>query len=146
MNHMGKILSAALLICALLVAMLPTAALAATSTSWADADGDSFKVTTTKANATVTVQVRKVKSFLGLYPQDAITVVFDPSGSAKTVKAKTGWYAIKPSNGLKSYTLTFPKAGTYTVDVDLGSGMDRFMSNGGDVEWRVSKCKNASVK
>ena len=145
MNHMNKLLTAALLICALLVALLPTSALAASSTSWADADGDSFKVTTTKANATVTVEVRKCKDFLGLYPMDAITVVFDPSGSAKTVKAKTGWSLI-PNAGTKSYTLKFPKAGSYTVDVDLGSGMDRFLSNGGNVEWRVKSCKNASVK
>lgn len=144
MNHLSKLLTAALLICALLVAMLPTAALAATSTRWDKVDGDNFKVTTTKANATVKVEVRKTKDMFGLYPMDAIKVVFDPSGSAKTVNAWTSFTPI-PSAGKKSYTLKFPKAGTYTVDVDLGRGMG-FSSCGGCVEWRVSTCKNASVK
>lgn len=61
------------------------------------------------------------------------------------MKAKTG-LSLVPNAGTKSYTLKFPKAGNYTVDVDLGSGMDRFLSNGGNVEWRVKSCKNASVK
>ena len=145
MNHLWKSLVSALLICAMVVAMIPATAFAASSTSWDDVDGDTFKVVTTKKNATVTVQVRKTKNDLGMYPMDAIKVKFDPSGNAKSVTAKTGWYAIRPSAGLKTYTLKFKDIGTYYVDVDLASGMGRFLS-GGEVEWRVKSVKNASVK
>lgn len=145
MNHLWKLFVSALLICALLVAMIPTTALAASSTRWDEVDGDTFKVVTTKRNATVTIQVRKTKNDLGMYPMDAIKVKFDPSGNAKTVTAKTGWYMVRPSDGMKTYTIKFKEPGTYYVDVDLASGMDRFLS-GGAVEWRVKSCKNCSVK
>ena len=142
MNHFWKSFVSALLVCALLISVT---AFAASSTSWDKVDGDSFTVVTSKKNATVTVQVRKTKNELGMYPQDAIKVVFDPSGTAKTVTAKTGWYFFRQSNGIKTYTIKFKEAGTYTVDVDLASGMDSFLS-GGCVEWRVKSTKNASVK
>lgn len=145
MKHLWKSLVSALLICMMLISMIPATAFAAGSTGWDDVDGDRFKVTTTKKNAKITVQVRKTKNFLGMYPMDAIKVRFDPSGNAKTVIAKTGWYVVKPSAGLKTYTITFKDKGTYYVDVDLASGMDSFLS-GGEVEWRVKSCKNASVK
>lgn len=145
MNHLWKSLVSALLICAMVVALIPASAFAASSTRWDEVDGGRFKVVTSKKNATVTVQVRKTKNNLNMYPMDAITVKFDPSGSAKTVTAKTGRYTLIPSNGLKSYTIKFKEIGTYYVDVDLASGMDRFLS-GGEVEWRVSGVKNASIK
>lgn len=145
MKRLWKTFVTALLICAMAVNMIPASALAATSTRWDDVDGDTFKVTTTKKNATITVQVRKTKNFLGMYPQDAIKVKFDPSGTAKTVTAQTGRYTLLPSDGLKTYTLKFKDVGTYYVDVDLARGMDRFLS-GGAVEWRVKSCKNASVQ
>ncbi len=141
-----KSILAILLVCTLVITAFPTAAFAkqATSTSWQTVEGDSFTVETTKKNATVTVSVRKTRNMLGMYPMDSISVSFTPDGGAKKLKAKTGSYILIPSNGEKSYTLKFSKPGTYDVDVDLTSGMDSFNS-GGCIEWRVVKCKNATI-
>ncbi len=126
--------------------LLPVSAHASfSSTSWDDVDDDSFVVTTTKKNATVTVQVRKVKSFTGLYPMSSIGVRFNPDAGAKAVTVRTGSYILFPSDGLRSFRLTFDQPGTYSVDVMLASGMDAFLS-GGDVEWRIVSTKNAIVE
>lgn len=146
MKKLWKPLISALLICTMVAALsVTTFAAKNTSTSWDNVDGDTFKVVTTKKNARVTVQVQKTKNFLGMYPMDAIKVKFTPSGTAKAVTAKTGWYAVRPSAGLKTYTIVFKDIGSHYVDVDLASGMDRFLS-GGEVEWRVKSCTNASLE
>ena len=144
MKKHARVIVAFLMVCAIALTTLPVSAFAASSTGWDEVDDDSFVVTTTKKNATVTVQVRKIKSFTGLYPMSSIGVRFKPDTGAKAVTVRTGSYILFPSNGLKSYTLKFTSPGTYSVDVMLASGMDAFLS-GGDVEWRIASTKNASI-